>query len=70
MKTQAAALSADERLKIASLLGTAVTTERPPGEIPNPCWSGNASRVTASTEGLRYGPVGEEVSSEYAFPKC
>ena len=51
MKTQAAALSADERLKIASLLGTAVTTEPTAGEIPNPCSSGNASRVTASTEG-------------------
>src|SRR5580693_10286661 len=37
MKTQAAPLSADERLKIASLLGTAVTTERRREEIANPC---------------------------------
>jgi polyvinyl alcohol dehydrogenase (cytochrome) len=43
MKTQAAALSADERLKIASLLGTAVTTERRREEIPNPCSSGSAT---------------------------
>src|SRR5579863_5131084 len=37
MKAQAAPLSADERLKIASLLGTAVTLERRREEIPNPC---------------------------------
>jgi polyvinyl alcohol dehydrogenase (cytochrome) len=40
MKTQAAPLSADERLKIASLLGTAVTTERRREEIANPCPAG------------------------------
>ena len=37
MKTQAAPLSADERLKIASLLGTAVTAERRREEIANLC---------------------------------
>jgi polyvinyl alcohol dehydrogenase (cytochrome) len=37
MKAQAAPLSADERLKIASLLGTAVTLERKREEIANPC---------------------------------
>jgi polyvinyl alcohol dehydrogenase (cytochrome) len=42
MKAQAAPLSADERLKIASLLGTAVTVERPRAEVPNPCPAGSA----------------------------
>jgi polyvinyl alcohol dehydrogenase (cytochrome) len=37
MKTQAAALSADERLKIASFIGTAVTSERRHEELANPC---------------------------------
>src|SRR5579872_4705109 len=35
MKTQAAPLSADERLKIATFLGTAVTLERKREEIAN-----------------------------------
>lgn len=46
MKTQAAALSGDERLKIASLLGTAVTTERRREEIANSC-----SSTKATTQG-------------------
>lgn len=37
MKQQASALSADERLKIATYLGTAVTLERRRDEIANPC---------------------------------
>ena len=37
MKTQAAALSGDERQKIANFLGTAVTVERRRDEIANPC---------------------------------
>ncbi len=37
MKAQAAPLSGDERLKVATLLGTAVTTERRREEIANPC---------------------------------
>ena len=40
MKAQAAPLSADERLKVAALLGTAVTVERKREEIANPCLSG------------------------------
>src|SRR5579862_8111534 len=40
MKTQAAALSPDERLKIATFLGTAVTLERKREEIANPCPAG------------------------------
>ncbi len=40
MKTQAAPLSADERQKIATLLGTAVTAERRREEIANPCPAG------------------------------
>lgn len=40
MKTQAAPLSADERLKIATFLGTAVTLERKREEIANPCPAG------------------------------
>jgi polyvinyl alcohol dehydrogenase (cytochrome) len=40
MKVQASALSPDERLKIASFLGTAVTLERKREEIPNPCPAG------------------------------
>jgi polyvinyl alcohol dehydrogenase (cytochrome) len=40
MKAQAAPLSPDERLKIASLLGTAVTIERRREEIANPCPTG------------------------------
>jgi polyvinyl alcohol dehydrogenase (cytochrome) len=43
MKAQAAALSADERLKIATFLGTAVTVERRLDEIANPCVSGATS---------------------------
>jgi polyvinyl alcohol dehydrogenase (cytochrome) len=42
MKTQAAPLSADERLKIATFLGTAVTLERKREEIGNPCPAGAA----------------------------
>jgi polyvinyl alcohol dehydrogenase (cytochrome) len=37
MKTQAAPLSGDERQRIASFLGTAVTVERNREEIANPC---------------------------------
>ncbi len=37
MKQQASALSADERLKVATYLGTAVTVERRRDEIANPC---------------------------------
>lgn len=37
MQTQAAALSADERLRIATFLGTPVTIERQRGQIPNLC---------------------------------
>jgi polyvinyl alcohol dehydrogenase (cytochrome) len=40
MKTQAAALSADERLRLASFLGTAVTVERRRDEIANICRGG------------------------------
>ena len=40
MKAQAAALSADERNKLANFLGTAVTVERRREEIPNPCPAG------------------------------
>ncbi len=40
MKAQAGPLSADERLKIATLLGTAVTMERTREEIGNPCPAG------------------------------
>ncbi len=48
MKTQAAPLSADERMKLANFLGTAVTVERKRDEIANPCpasaaWSDGAS---------------------------
>jgi polyvinyl alcohol dehydrogenase (cytochrome) len=44
MKTQAAPLSADERLKIASLLGTAVIAERRREELANPCAPGTSSK--------------------------
>jgi polyvinyl alcohol dehydrogenase (cytochrome) len=37
MKTQASLLSADERLKLATFLGTAVTAQRNPEELPNRC---------------------------------
>jgi polyvinyl alcohol dehydrogenase (cytochrome) len=40
MKAQAAPLSGDERLKVASFLGTAVTMERRREEITNPCPAG------------------------------
>jgi polyvinyl alcohol dehydrogenase (cytochrome) len=40
MKTQAAPLSADERVKIANFLGTAVTVVRRREEIANPCPAG------------------------------
>jgi polyvinyl alcohol dehydrogenase (cytochrome) len=42
MKAQAAALSADERSRIANFLGTAVTLERRREEIPNPCPAGTS----------------------------
>ena len=42
MKQQAAALSPDERQRIASFLGTAVTLERKRDEIANPCPAGAA----------------------------
>ncbi len=42
MKTQAAALSPDERLKVATFLGTAVTLERKREEIANLCSAGSA----------------------------
>ena len=42
MKTQAAPLSADERVKIANFLGTAVTVVRTREEIANPCPAGAA----------------------------
>src|SRR5215469_532722 len=42
MKQQAAALSPDERLKVATYLGTAVTLERRREEIANPCPAGAA----------------------------
>ena len=60
MKTQAAPLSADERLKIASCFGTAVTTERRREEIANPC-AGGAAPVAASRARQRLGPVGAAV---------
>lgn len=37
MKTQAAPLSGDERQRLASFLGAAVTVERKREEIANPC---------------------------------
>src|SRR5581483_1657495 len=40
MKAQAAPLSADERIRIATFLGTAVTLERKRDEIANPCPGG------------------------------
>ncbi|HEY1240977.1 MAG TPA: PQQ-binding-like beta-propeller repeat protein [Bryobacteraceae bacterium] len=40
MKAQAAPLSADERIRIAAFLGTAVTLERKRDEIANPCPAG------------------------------
>ncbi|HEX5227456.1 MAG TPA: PQQ-binding-like beta-propeller repeat protein [Bryobacteraceae bacterium] len=43
MKTQAAALSADERLKVATYLGTAITVERKRDEIANICAAGATS---------------------------
>jgi polyvinyl alcohol dehydrogenase (cytochrome) len=42
MKSQAAPLSGDERMKIANFLGTAVTVERRREEIANPCPAGAA----------------------------
>ena len=42
MKTQAAPLSGDERIKLANYLGTAVTVQRKRDEIANPCPAGAA----------------------------
>src|SRR5215471_9274414 len=47
MKTQASLLSPDERLKLATFLGTAVTGERRPEEIPNRCTAAGAATATA-----------------------
>ena len=54
MKTQAASLSADERLKLATFLGAAVTTERRREELPNPCTSANVSLPATSTTGSNW----------------
>ena len=48
MKTQAAPLSADERMKVAAYLGITATREKRAEEIPNPCpasagWKGTAA---------------------------
>ena len=51
MKTQAAPLSADERLKIATFLGTAVTSERRREELANPCAASAAPGEAAGKEG-------------------
>jgi polyvinyl alcohol dehydrogenase (cytochrome) len=48
MKQQAAALSPDERLRIASYLGTAVTLERKREEIANLCPAGAAPSDSAA----------------------
>jgi polyvinyl alcohol dehydrogenase (cytochrome) len=42
MKAQATPLSADERIKLANFLGTAVTVQRKREEIANPCPAGGA----------------------------
>jgi len=62
MKAQAAPLSADERLKIASLLGTAVTTERRREEIPNPC-PANASWERTAGEGTAWASWGGNLAN-------
>ncbi len=49
MKTQAAPLSADERLRVASFLGTAVTVERKRGELANLCQARNQSTIKQPT---------------------
>jgi polyvinyl alcohol dehydrogenase (cytochrome) len=54
MKTQAAALSADERLRIASLIGTAVTLERKREEITNLCQN-RATGISQSTAWASWG---------------
>src|SRR5438552_18193810 len=48
MKSQAAALSGDERQKVANFLGTAVTVERRREEIANPCPVGAPWKNTPS----------------------
>jgi len=48
MKAQAAALSGDERQKVANFLGTAVTVERRREEIANPCPAGAPWKNTPS----------------------
>jgi polyvinyl alcohol dehydrogenase (cytochrome) len=51
MKTQAAPLSADERTKIANLLGKAATTERRREELANPCAAGASFTAGAAWAG-------------------
>src|SRR6185312_3273214 len=48
MKAQAAPLSGDERLKVATFLGTAITVERRREEIANPCPAGGPWKNTPS----------------------
>jgi len=50
MKQQAAPLSADERLKLASLIGTAVTAEKRPEELANRCAAGAPFKDGVSLE--------------------
>src|SRR5579863_1147161 len=51
MKQQAAPLSPDERQRIASFIGTAVTLERKREEIANLCPAGAASSDSAAWAG-------------------
>ena len=63
MKPQAAPLSGDERLKIASFLGTAVTAARRREEIANPC----ARRRSLKGGGTAWASWGGG-PDEYALP--
>ena len=62
MKTQAAALSPDERLKVATFVGTPVTLERKREEIANLC--SNGGPATAQwTEGSAWTGWGADLAN-------
>jgi polyvinyl alcohol dehydrogenase (cytochrome) len=76
MKSQAAAISTNERQALANFLGTAVTVERRRDEIANLCsttprWKGNAGWTSwgAGLANMRYQPASNAGLTAESLPK-
>lgn len=76
MKSQAGAISTNERQALANFLGTAVTVERRRDEIASPCsttprWRGNAGWTSwgAGLANMRYQPAGNRGLTAASLPK-